>query len=297
VDAGGAGGAGDGTPRGGGARGVRLVATLPRGAAASAAIALVAVIAAATFLEFVAHSQQRVVALFSHGPLLALALVLETTLTFAALAAEESRLARELRIARTGTAALRSLVSRRRTRAPFFARLFSTGLGTAAVLIADGDRTGAVEAIEGISPFMRGGRLDRLRAVVEADLSRAVGSPVALDGAIRALRSLPPTGNVEADRYRVHVFVKAVLERGDDDTAMDLALELASSPDEEQRVGATWLRVWFDLDTEADGRTWPPIGEPQARLAALAARAHGAESLVDKIEARLLAIARPEPRG
>jgi hypothetical protein len=293
----GAGGAGEEIPRGARGRGARLVATLPRAAAASAGIALVAAIAAVTFLEFVAHSERRIAALFSHGPLLVAALVLEAALTFAALSAEESRLARELRIARAGTPALRSLVSRRRTRAPFFARLFSTGLGTAAVLVADGDRAGAVEAVGGISPLMRGGRLERLRAVVEADLSRALGSPVALDGAIRALRSLPPIGNAEADRYRVHVLVKAVLERGDDEMAMELARELETAADEEQRVGATWLRVWFDLDAEDDGRTWPPIGEPQARLAALAARAHGAESLVDKIEARLLAIARPEPRG
>jgi hypothetical protein len=291
-------GAGEETPRGATGRGVPLVATLPRAAAASAAIALVAAIAAATFLEFVAHSEQRILALLARWPLLLLLLALEAALVFVALRAEESRLARELRMARTGSPALRSLVSRRRQRVPFFARIFSTGLGTAAVLVADGDRAGALEAVAGISSLMRGGRLDPLRAVVEADLARAVGSPAALDGAIRSLRAIAPTGNVEADRYRTHVLVKAVLERGDDETAAELARELASSSDEEERVGATWLRVWFDLDAEdpGGGRDWPPLGEPQARLAALAARAQGAEKLVDKIEARLLAIARPEPR-
>ncbi len=273
------------------------MATAPRWAACSLAIAAAGALAAVTFLELMPHADRRIAELLTHGPWLVAVFAIESLLTLAALSAEESRLARELRIARAGTAALRSLVSQRRRRTPLLTRLFSTGLGTAAVLVADGDPMAAREAMAG-SPLMHGGRLNALRAIVAADLARATATPAALERCIAELRALPPTGNLEADRYRSHVLVRAVLERGDDETAVDLARELASSPDEEQRIGATWLRIWFELDAgDADGHVWPPLGEGQARLAALAARAHGAESLVDKIEARLLAIARPEPRG
>jgi len=78
-------------------------------------------------------------------------------------------------------------------------------------------------------------------AVVEADLSRASGSPASLDGAIRALRALEPTGNVEADRYRTHVLVKAILERGDDDTLVATVVVTASAAS--SSCGATHSRA------------------------------------------------------
>jgi hypothetical protein len=58
--------------------------------------------------------------------------------------------------------------------------------------------------------------------------------------------------------------------------------------------------VWFELDdepTDDEDHPWPPLAEAQTRLAALAARAHGAERLIDKLEARLLAIAHPPHQG
>ena len=57
---------------------------------------------------------------------------------------------------------------------------------------------------------------------------------------------------------------------------------------------ATWLRVWFDLDAEAAGyrHAWPALPEGQLRMAALMARAHGADKLVEKLEERVSSIAR-----
>jgi hypothetical protein len=221
--------------------------------------------------------------------------VAEALLVLALLRAEESRLARELRTARTATAVLRGMMARRRHRQPFFARMFFTGLGTAATLVADGDRSGALDALAAVVPWMRGGRLDALRAVVEADLDRASGTQAGLDRSIRRLRSLDRIGHFEADRYAMHVLVKAVLEQGDADVGFELATRLAAAEDDDERMYATWLRVWFELDSEPD-TGWPPLAEGQARRAALVARAHGAEKLVGKLEARLLAIARPERR-
>jgi hypothetical protein len=105
-------------------------------------------------------------------------------------------------------------------------------------------------------------------------------------------------GHREADLYGVHVLVKAVLEHGEADVAATLAGELDHATDDEERMYATWLRVWFDLDdtTDGEGQAWAPLGEGQARLAALVARAQGAERLVDKLEERLFAIAHPDRR-
>jgi hypothetical protein len=215
------------------------------------------------------------------------------------LRAEESRIARELRIARTGTPALRGLAARRRQQLPFFARPFAANVAIAAVCLADGDREAAADALRRGSPLMRGGRIDRLRAIVEADLERASRSAEALERVIDRLRAMPAIGHREADRYRTHVLVKAVLERGDADTAQDLALQLRAEVDPDQTIYATWLRVWFDLDDRSgdEGNVWPPLVEGQTRLAALAARAHGAERLVDKLEERLLAIAPSGQQG
>jgi hypothetical protein len=214
---------------------------------------------------------------------------------FAMLRAEESRLARELRTARTASAVLRGVVSRRRQRAPFLSRLFATRLGAAALQLADGDRDSALAGVAGGSPFMQGGRLAALRAVIEADLDRATATVAGRERCVERLRAMQPTGNREADLYRVHVLVKALLEQGDTDGAFELALDLEPAKDEELRVYGAWLRVWFDFDELTDYRhAWPPLKEGELRLALLLARGHGAAKLVEKLEHRLSAIARPE---
>ncbi len=223
-------------------------------------------------------------------------------LIYVMLRAEESRLARELRTARTGTSVLRALVARRRQEMPFLTRWSSSSLGTAAVLLADGDRDGALDALRAASVFMRSGRIEKLRAVVEADLERSAGTPASRQRAVQRLRDAPPVGNREADLYRVHVLAKAVLERGDDETAVELASQWGESPDDDVRVYSTWLRVWFDLDVEnVDGEEGDEareaLSEPDLRLAMLAARAHGAESLVAKLTERLSTIARAGSQG
>jgi hypothetical protein len=244
-------------------------------------------------------------------------------LIFAMLRTEDSRLARELRTARTGTPVLRALVARRGMELPFLARWSSSKLGAAAVLLADGDREGAIDALGAASVLMRGGRLDRLRAIVDADLERKTGTAAGLERCVQRLRQATPVGNREADLYRVHVLVKAVLEQGDGVTAVELATSLGRSADDDERVYATWLRVWFDLDGEggedagegqgegqrsepaADeaaeesdgGHPWPALSEGDLRMATLAARAHGAGSLVSKLTLRLSAIARAAARG
>jgi hypothetical protein len=303
-------------------RGVSLVATPARWAACSGALAVGFVVATAAVLAFV-HSSRPISSLTG---LFVWVAVVGSALTVVLLRSEESRVARELRTARTGTSAMRGMAARRRQQLPFFARPFSVDVAAAAVRLADGDREGAAEALRRGPVLMRGGRLDRLRAMVEADVERATHEPQVVDRAIARLRSMSPLGNLEADRYRMHVLVKAVLERGDADMALELALTLRDSTDGEQAIYATWLRVWFELDGEGDapeehgqepgGETgdamaqeterapaqsaadgWPPLAEADARLAALVARAHGAERLVDKLEARLLAIAPPGHQG
>jgi hypothetical protein len=221
---------------------------------------------------------------------------LAAIVALALLRAEESRLARELRTTRTGTPVLRSLVARRRVEMPIFARWSSTGLGTAALLLADGDRAGALDAMAAEPMFARGGRLDALRAIVLADLERNAGTAAGLDRCIQRLREAPPTGNREADLYCVHVLVKAVLARGDSDMAAELSSRLATSGDADERVYATWLSVWFELDGPDHGDlALPAPCEGDLRMASLAARAHGAEKLVEKLSERLSAIAPQTP--
>jgi hypothetical protein len=227
----------------------------------------------------------------SHAGGLVLAIAVSTVMLYWLLLAEEARLARELRTARTGTAALRSMVAGRRLQAPLFARPFSTKLGTAAVLLADGERAAALDLLAAPAPLMSAGRLSRLREVVEADAARADGTPEALDRCIATLASRePPLGNREADLYALHVLVKAVLERGDAETASTLEGRLARTVDEDERPYLLWLRAWFDLDGEGAQNGAGADGE--LRLAALLARAHGAEKLVAKLEERASAIAR-----
>jgi hypothetical protein len=199
--------------------------------------------------------------------LIALFCAAETAILVAILRAEEARLARELRTARTGTAVLRSLLGRRSHQVPILGRLFSTQLGAAAVLLADGQRGAAMAALASTSPLMQGGRVDQLRAIVDADVTRASATAPAQDRCIAALRAMSQLGHREADLYRVHVLVKAILERGDADAAIEVATALDASADEEERMYAAWLRVWFDLDvggeggSEGEGASWPPLAE------------------------------------
>ncbi len=284
-------------------RGAPLVATAPRWALSSLAIAAAFAAALQGSLLFM-HSGRT---LASFSSVLALAAALETLLVFTLLRAEEARVARELRTARAGTATLRGMVANRRQQLPFLARLLSTKLGTAAVLLADGDRHGALDILAASSLLMRGGRLDRLRAGVEADAERAAGTPEALEHCIdvlKTIRSDGGVGNREADLYVLHVLVKAILERGEVEEALDLAEALGRSKDEEERLYLVWLRAWFDLDEEAPeapetaaAAPSVPVSEGEVRLAALLARSHGAEKLVEKLEKRVAAIARHEPQG
>jgi hypothetical protein len=277
---------------------VRLVATWTRWAVCAGALAAAFVGATDAYLVF--SRSDRTLASFA-APL-ALGCALVALLVLALLRAEESRLARELRTARTGTDALRGLVMRRRSQAPFFARLFSTGLGTAAVCLAEGDSAGAVDAMRVGSALMRGGRLDVLAELVDADVERCRNNSVSLERCVQRLRAMAPLANHEAELYRLHVLVKALLQQGDDDGAAELVEELERGPDvdDDRRMYATWLRVWFDMD-EAEGGDYrtaaQPLAEGDLRVAALVARSQGAEKLLEKIEARLSAVAQPAPSG
>jgi hypothetical protein len=278
-------------------RGTALVATWQRWAVGTMVLIVAVVVATEGALGFVGAHR----ALGSLAGPMAIAAAVGSLLLLGTLRAEESRLARELRVARTGTAALRESTIARRDRAPFFARLLSTQLGFAAVLLAEGDPAGASSALAGASTLTRGGRVDELRALVDADIVRAGKSATVRTECIERLRDARPLGNREADLYRIHVLSKAVLEQGDADLAVDLARDLATAPDDDHRVYATWLRVWFDFDAAEDGdpdgaggRPWPALREGDVRLAALVARAQGADSLVTKLEERLVAIARPD---
>jgi hypothetical protein len=275
---------------------VPLVSSLPRWAVSS--LAGIAALVAANDAILVLSHVKPTLAMFTR--VLAFGAPAIMVIVFALLRAEESRLARELRTVRTGTAMLRSLIVGRQ-QLPFLTRWSTTKLGTAAVLLADGDRFGATEALRTSSVFMRVGGLEKLRSFVEADVERSAGAG-GLDRCIDRLRNVELTGNREADLYRLHVLVKAVLAKGDADTGDELARELGGQSDEE-RVYATWLRVWFELDapmSEADGdeggEPWPPLTEGDLRIAILAARPHGAEQLIAKLAERLSAIAHPGSR-
>ena len=217
----------------------------------------------------------------SFAPWLAGGAMTLALVVLALLRAEESRLARELRTARTGTPLIRDMVIRRRQNLPIFLRVATTTLGSAAVLLAEGDRSAALDALSANSPLMRGGRLRFLREVIEADADRASASLAGLSRCIATLRAMDRIGNAEADRYRTHVLAKAVLQQAADGLALEIANELATATDEEERIYAVWLRVWFDLPG-VDG-----LSDGELRLAALLARTHGAEDLTKKLAARI----------
>jgi hypothetical protein len=288
-------------PPGRRAAGTPLVATRARWVACSAALVCALVVAAAGGVAFAGLHRS----LSSLAWPIALSAAAGSAVLFALLRSEESRLARELRVARTGTAVLRESTVRRRVRVPFVARVVSTQLGLAAVLLADGDRAAAIDALGSASALTRGGRLDGLRAIVDADLERATGTSVALARCVQRLRDMKSLGNREADLYRTHVLVKSILEHGDADAGLELVEPLSRSTDDDERIYATRLRVWFDLDDDDGG--WPPLRDPEVRLALLLARAHGADRLVDKLghvanpakvdmksSAKLLTIAPPD---
>ena len=247
-------------------------------------------------------SWSRSVHFASLGAPMAGACVLGAALAWWTLRAQELRLSRELRTARTGTSVARVALAQRRRQASLVGRLLSTKLGTAAVLLADGDRSDALDSLRGESPLMRGGRLEKVREVVHADADRAMGTTGGRELCVQRLEHMKRIGNREADLYRTHVLVKALLEQGDPRRGLDLARELQASPDEEENTYSIWLRVWFELDaaeaedgTNPDGQSsagsWATLSDGDLRLAALLARAHGADTLVRKLEARMTAIA------
>jgi hypothetical protein len=247
---------------------VRLVATWARWAVCAGALSGGFVAAAEAFLVF-ARSER---GLASYAVPLALACALAALLVMALLRAEESRVVRELRTARTGTDALRGLVLRRRSQAPFFARLFSTGLGTAAVCLAEGDSAGACSAMRVGSALMRGGRLDALAEVVDADVERCRNSSVSLERCVERLRAMSPLPNREAELYRLHVLVKALLQQGDAEGAAELVEQLDKRSGD-YRMYATWLRVWFDMDApdgdlrpDSKGHVWMDVTPPTVTM-------------------------------
>jgi hypothetical protein len=207
---------------------------------------------------------------------------------------EEARLTHELRVARGGTSVQRRTLLRRRRPTPYFgiamfwyaavrvlAALASTTLGYAAVLVAEGDLQAARAALGGFAQLLALGPLRELKTVVAADLERAVGTEESLATAIKALFSTPPMAHVEAERYRVHVLVKALLQQGDEATARAVAEDLKGTDDGELRVYSVWLRTWFEwthLDAPSDA---------DVRMALLLARTHGAVDLVARLEAAL----------
>jgi hypothetical protein len=239
------------------------------------------------------------------------ALIVSLAALWLTLRGEESRLARELRTARTGSAELRALALRQRQKQPFLARLCTTHLGTAALLLADGDADEAHRELKKSSLLGRGGRLEILRQAVEADELRATGSPADLVRAIDRLGALPSTHNREADLYKTHVLVKAVLQKGDAERAQELCAELERSPEEDERLYSVWLVVWFeggDGTSEApprQGRDPEGVGNREAapgetafaegdlRMATLLARAQGADKLVELLEERVTRTAAP----
>jgi hypothetical protein len=272
-------------------RGAPLVATWMRWFAAAAALVVAWVVVVEAYVAL-SHAKWT---LFSAPAIVPAVCGGLAVLLWATLRAEELRLARELRIARTGTSVLRATVTQRRQHVPLLARLLSTKLGMAAVLLADGDRLDARDALSSDSPLMRGGRLEKLRVVVDADIERSSGASAGLGRCVQMLQAMSRIGNREADLYCLHVLVKALLEQGDAPGAVELARKLEDSRDDEERVYLVWLRVWFDLDGGAqsgDG-SGPPLSDGELRMAMLLARAHGADKLVEKLEGRVVAIARP----
>jgi hypothetical protein len=195
------------------------------------------------------------------------------------LRAEEGRLLRALRTVRSGTASLGARQKGLRAgRRVWIVALISTTLGEAIAAIADGDLAYAEAALVGDSWLARGGPMRALRAVALADLERARGGESGLGHCIGALMEQGQLPHAEAERYRTHVLVKAILELGDFETARALADDLAKTQDPELAVYLVWLRAWFELEH------LPAPEPPLVRLAVLAAKNHGALELVRRLE-------------
>jgi hypothetical protein len=271
-------------------RGAPLVATPRRWAVGTLSLAVGLFALAQTYISLWSAPRE----LMSFAGPIAITTAVFGVFLWLVLRGEELRLARQLRVARTGSSAIRAMVTRR-GHGSGLTRLFSTRVGVAAVLLADGERAAALALLRRGSPLLRGGRLDGLHRVLEADLERALEAKANLERAIERLAALPPIGNREADLYRTHVLVKAVLELGDPDKALEVADALQRSEDGEERVYVLWLRTWFELDGKQSGRdrVWPAPSEGELRMATLLARAHGAEKLVERLEERVAAIAHP----
>ncbi len=233
-------------------------------------------------------------------PVAAVLWAMASAALWAYLRGEESRLARELRVARSGTSVQRRAVLRRRRPTPYFgiamfwyaavrilAAMASTTLGYAAVLVAEGDLQTAGATLGGFGPKLAFGALRDLRTVVEADLARAIGTEESLQAAIKALFESSSLRNREAERYRVHVLVKALLQQGDEPTARAVAEDLKGTDDAELRVYAVWLGTWFEW-THLDAPS-----EADMRMALLLARTHGAVDLVARLESALGPTAAP----
>jgi hypothetical protein len=268
-------------------RGAPLVATLPRMLGLILGSAALAVGLGYAYLS-ITHAKhagtQIPKTLADIAVPIGLAVVLLALLIVVMLRAEESRLQRELRTARTGTPLIRGLILSRRQKMPLLIRLLSTTLGNAAVLVAEGDRGVALDVLAQNSALMKGGRLSLLQQVIDADVERALGTPVALERAIQRLSAMDRIGNREADRYKTHVLVKAILGKADLDAAEKVIPGIEASPDEEERLYAVWLRTWFEIE----GGT---ASEGELRLAALLARSQGADELVKKLDEKIAAVA------
>src|ERR1700716_1029367 len=120
-----------------GGRGLPIVATRARWATASVVVGIAVLFIGRGYLTL-AHAER---SLGSLAPILVTTWVLLAGLLWKMLRTEEVRVARELRIARSGTSGLRTIAAQRRQQGPSFARLLSTKLGTAALLVADGSRS------------------------------------------------------------------------------------------------------------------------------------------------------------
>src|SRR5579864_1102788 len=108
-------------------RGLPMVATWRRWATATVIFGIAFVLLARAYLGL-SHTQRTLGSLL---PVIAGACLFLAGLLWTTLRSEEVRLARELRVARSGTSALRAIGAHRRQPSPSLTRLLSTTLGTA----------------------------------------------------------------------------------------------------------------------------------------------------------------------
>lgn len=193
------------------------------------------------------------------------------------LRAEDRRLARELRMARTASPLLRAAALARRQTLPKLLRPFSCTLGAAALSVADGDKGLSLSFLAQNPPFARGGELSVLSTLVTKDIARLGGSTAGLEEIVATLFDLSPS-HPEVLRYRAHVLARAVMQRGDPAFAEAYLDAFGESSDPDIRAYGLWVRAWFeegaiDVAPEVFG------------LATLYARSLGAVPLVQRLEA------------